>query len=311
VSEAGKPSGSGHVEAIYDAVRRALSAEADAPARGAVAPEVRVFPVRTPTLPPAAHTGCYVVGPSEGAGELLVVDPASPYPEEHAALAGWLDAEAAAGRRVVGIALTHHHGDHVGGAANLAAHLGAPIWAHAETARLVDGWIAVDRRIEGGEVLDVGGLRVEVMHTPGHAIGHLVFRVPSGAVIAGDMVAGIGTILIDPDEGDMTEYLASLARMAAWPSPRLLPAHGPAIDDGAAKLREYIAHRGMREARVAAALDDAGGPVAARALVAIAYADTPPPLWPLAERSLLAHLIKLERDGRATRTADGDWRAGG
>lgn len=276
------------------------------PSRGQVAPEVRVFPVRSPTLPPATHTGCYVVGPSEGEGPLLVVDPASPYPEEQAALDAWLDAEIAAGRPLVGIALTHHHGDHVGGAAYLAARLGAPVWAHAATAARLTGRVRVDRMLGDGEVLDLGEVRIDVMFTPGHADGHLCFRVPSGAAIVGDMVAGVGTILIDPDEGDMIAYLASLARLGSWAS-RLLPAHGLPIEDGPGKLREYIAHRGMREARVAAALDDAGGAVAARALVAVAYADTPPPLWPLAERSLLAHLVKLERDGRAVRTDDGRW----
>ncbi len=308
MSESGKHTEGGAVEAVYDAVRRTLAADAPAPARGQVAAEVRVIPVRTPTLPPAAHTGCYVVGPASGAGALLVIDPASPYPEERAALDAWLDAEAADGRRVVGIALTHHHVDHVGGAAHLAARLGVPVWAHTATAQLLHGRVQVDRLVGADEILDVGGLPVETLHTPGHAAGHLCFRVPSGAVIAGDMVAGVGTILIDPDEGDMIDYLASLARLAAWPSPRLLPAHGPVIEDGPGKLHGYIAHRGMREARVVAALRDAGGAAAASALVAVAYADTPAPLWPLAQRSLLAHLVKLERDGIATRTDDGLWR---
>jgi glyoxylase-like metal-dependent hydrolase (beta-lactamase superfamily II) len=113
------------------------------------------------------------------------------------------------------------------------------------------------------------------------------------------MVAGLGTILIDPSEGDMAIYMASLERLQREPQALLLPAHGPPIRDGHAKLAEYLAHRRTREALVVAALRAA--PRAVRELVAEAYRDTPPILWPLAERSLLAHLIKLEHEGRARR----------
>jgi glyoxylase-like metal-dependent hydrolase (beta-lactamase superfamily II) len=139
------------------------------------------------------------------------------------------------------------------------------------------------------------------VHTPGHAAGHLCFEV-GGATIAGDMVAGIGTILIDPSEGDMAEYLASLGRLLARPPVMLLPAHGPPIVDGPSKLREYLAHRQMREDRVLAALTET--PRTLGELVPSAYADTPRMLWPLAERSLLAHLGKLVREGRARETDD-------
>jgi glyoxylase-like metal-dependent hydrolase (beta-lactamase superfamily II) len=140
--------------------------------------------------------------------------------------------------------------------------------------------------------------------TPGHAEGHLCFAV-GAATIAGDMVAGVGTILIDPSEGDMAVYLASLERLLARPQTTLLPAHGPAIPDGHAKLREYLAHRLQREARVAAALRDE--PRTLGDLVAEAYCDTPRMLWGLAERSLLAHLVKLARDHRAVDGGDGRW----
>jgi glyoxylase-like metal-dependent hydrolase (beta-lactamase superfamily II) len=298
--------GKNGIEAVYEAIRRVSGVSAPPPPAGAAADGVRVRPLRTPTLPPAAHTGCYVVGPSEGTGTLIVVDPASPYPDEQAALDASLDAEADAGRPVALIAHTHHHGDHVGGAAYLAARLGVPVAAHAETARLLAGLVAVDRVVADGEELDAGGVRVRAIFTPGHAPGHLCFQV-GDALIAGDMVAGIGTILIDPGEGDMTDYLASLATMASLRPASLLPAHGPVITDAAGKLREYVMHRLMREERVVTALRTA---TAARsdALVPLAYADTPRPLWPLAERSLISHLVKLRREGRAERDDDGTWR---
>ena len=122
------------------------------------------------------------------------------------------------------------------------------------------------------------------------------------------MVAGLGTILIDPSEGDMALYLASLRALLARPPAALLPAHGPMIADGHAKLREYIAHRLMREERVVAALAGRTDASAAE-LVPDAYSDTPRALWGLAERSLLAHLEKLVRDGRAREVSPGRWSA--
>lgn len=293
------------IEAVYAAVRRSGGTLVPPPPSGQVADGVRVIPLRTPTLPPAAHTGCYVVGPTTGRGGLVVVDPASPYPEEQAELDAWLDAEAAAGRPPVVIALTHHHGDHVGGASHLAARFGCPVAAHVQTASRLAGRITVDRPLDDGDQLEAGGWRARAVLTEGHAPGHLCFAV-GNAVIAGDMVAGIGTILIDPSEGDMAVYLASLERLRGLGAARLLPAHGPVITDADGKLREYVAHRLMREGRVAVALRGAGRASVA-ALVAVAYADTPRPLWGLAERSLIAHLVKLERDGVARRDDDGTW----
>lgn len=277
----------GAVEALYEQVRAAVptSATAAPPTLESVSPGIRVLALRTPTLPPAAHTNVYLVGPEDG--PVAVVDPGSPYPDQQAALDAVLER-----LPISSVLLTHHHGDHVGGAAALAARWGVPIAAHATTAQLLDGVVEVTRLIEDGETID----GATAVFTPGHAEGHLCFEV-GGATIAGDMVAGIGTILIDPDEGDMAAYLASLERLRARPPAMLLPAHGPPIADGAGKLTEYLAHRRMREERVLAALTDA--PRLARDLLETAYADTPRALWPLAERSLRAHLVKLVREGLA------------
>jgi glyoxylase-like metal-dependent hydrolase (beta-lactamase superfamily II) len=297
--------GNGSVEAVYEAIRKVAGVVAPPPPAGDVATGVRVRPLRTPTLPPAAHTGCYVIGPTSGRGALIVVDPASPYPEEQASLDDWLEAEAADGRPLAAIALTHHHGDHVGGAMHLAQRTGAPVLAHTETARLLAGRVEVTRTLADDEELEAGGVVARAVWTPGHAAGHLCFAV-GDALICGDMVAGVGTILVDPDEGDMGQYLGSLARMQALAPARLLPAHGPVIADAAGKLREYVAHRRMREHRIVDALRDAGA-ATPRDLVPVAYADTPPPMWFLAERSLVAHLMQLEREGRAV-TDGGTWR---
>ncbi|HSD86348.1 MAG TPA: MBL fold metallo-hydrolase [Kofleriaceae bacterium] len=291
------------VDALYEQVRTAVPVTAVETTGELlpVAPGIRVLALRTPTLPPAAHTNTYVVGPDTG--PQLVVDPGSPYPDQQAVLDTALAAEEAAGRPLGLVLLTHHHGDHIGGAVALASRWGVPIAAHANTARRLRGRVTLAREITDGEVID--DYAVTAVHTPGHADGHLVFE-HGGAAIAGDMVAGIGTILIDPGEGDMAEYLASLARMLSRAPTVLLPAHGPAIADAAGKLREYIAHRTMREDRVVAALAARSDATLAD-LVSEVYSDTPRILWPLAERSLLAHLDKLVKEGRARDVGPGRW----
>lgn len=281
------------VDALYEQVRTQLPASAgDVPAELLpVAPGIRVLALRTPTLPPAAHTNLYLVGPDKGAQ--LLVDPGSPYPDQQAILDAALEREEVAGRPLGAVLLTHHHGDHVGGAAAAAARWEVPIAAHANTAQRLRGRIEVTRELRDGESIE----GVTCVFTPGHADGHLVFEM-SGTQIAGDMVAGLGTILIDPNEGDMADYLASLARMLERAPSMLLPAHGPAITDAAGKLREYITHRTMREDRVVAALT-ARADASVEELVPEVYVDTPRILWPLAGRSLRAHLDKLVKEGRA------------
>lgn len=283
------------VDALYEQVRGLVpSAAAEAPPQPiAVAPGIRVLALRTPTLPPAVHTNVYLVGPE--AGPVAVVDPGSPYPEQQAVLDRALELSPPSA-----VLLTHHHGDHVGGAQALADRWSVPIVAHEATARRLAGRVRVTETIADGDTA-YGAL---ALATPGHAEGHLCFAV-GDATIAGDMVAGVGTILIDPSEGDMAVYLASLERLLARPQATLLPAHGPAIPDGHGKLREYLSHRLQREARVVASLRDE--PRTLAELVSEAYCDTPRMLWGLAERSLLAHLVKLSQERRATDGGDGRW----
>ena len=261
-----------------------------------IAGGVRLIALRTPTLPPATATNTLVVGRRR----LAVIEPATPHADEQAALEHLLAGLVGGGAEVAAILLTHHHGDHTGFAAALRERTGAPIHAHPATAERVD--FTVDVPLADGAELDLGdGFVISAMHTPGHAPGHLVYSERrTGLMYAGDMVAGVGTILIDPEDGgDMIAYLASLERMAAARPGALIPAHGPVQDDPEGVLRRYRAHRMMREDRVLAAIQDA--PRDLSAVLADAYADTPEALWPLAARSLEAHLRKLVAEGRVRR----------
>jgi glyoxylase-like metal-dependent hydrolase (beta-lactamase superfamily II) len=264
------------------------------------APHLRAVAVRTPTLPPATHTNCYVVGQTRA----LIVDPASPWPEEQAGLAAALDE---AGVRPSLIFLTHHHADHVGGAAALASLLGVPIAAHRETARRLAGRLEISRLVDENEPLDTDAGPLRPLFTPGHAPGHLALAdTRSGAILAGDLVASVGTILIAPaDDGDMRLYLDSLRRLSDERPTALLPAHGPPIVDAEARLAFYVRHRLEREARVRTALDETEQTL--EALLPVVYADVAPSLYPIARQSLLAHLHKLVEDGQAVRAGD-RWR---
>jgi glyoxylase-like metal-dependent hydrolase (beta-lactamase superfamily II)/8-oxo-dGTP pyrophosphatase MutT (NUDIX family) len=267
-------------------------------------PGVLLFPLPTPTLPPAAHTNCYVLGTAEA----VLVDPGTPWVEEidrlEAALA---ELPERFGRRVGAIWLTHHHPDHVGAVARLRERLGVPVAAHRLTAeKLRQRGIPVDRELRDGERIELAGptgeepVGVQVLHTPGHASGHLCFLEERlGSLLAGDMVSAVSTIVVDPPEGDMDAYLHSLERLieveAEVEAGMLFPGHGPAILDAKGKLREFVDHRLWREGKVLAAWR--AGLRSPEEMLPEVYDDAPRQAWPLAARQILAHLRRLHRAG--------------
>ncbi len=256
-------------------------------------PGVVLFPQAAPTLPPASHTNAYLLG----FGEAILVDPGSPFPREIDRLREALAAAAERlGRRVVAIWLTHHHPDHVGGVEALRRALGVPVLAHGATAaRLRERGIEVDGLLADGERVVLAGeppMPIAVVHTPGHTRGHLSFFDETfGSLIAGDLVAGFGTIVIDPPEGNMDDYLASLRRARALAPRTLFPGHGPTLLDAVGKLDEIADHRIWREGRIREAWE-AGLRRPAEMLETV-YDDAPRAAWPLAERQILAHLERL------------------
>ncbi len=265
------------------------------------------FPVRTPTKPPATHTNCYLIYTSR---ELLIIDPGSPYEDEQQALAGCIDDLIAEGRSVHEIVLTHMHPDHIGGVNALRMHLGerVTVAAHRLTAEPLADIIRVDGLIEDDEVIKLNGspeISLRAMHTPGHARGHLCFyEERTGTLISGDNIVGLGSVLIDPPEGNMRDYFGSLQRMRAIPNLEVIfGGHGPVIANPYAKIDEYISHRLEREQNILQAVRE--GAATAQEIVARVYTDVSPKAHAMAERAVLAHLEKLNADGLVSQNPEG------
>jgi len=257
------------------------------------------FPVRSPTRPPATHTNCYLVYSSR---EILIIDPGSPYADEQKALNTTIDELAAEGRIIRAIVLTHLHPDHVGGVAALKRHFGieVPVAAHRLTAEALRGTITIEHLIDDSEIIKLAGSpgrELTAIHTPGHARGHLCFyEERTGTLISGDNILGLGSVLIDPPEGNMRDYLGSLERLGALRNLTVIfGGHGPAIGNPRARINEYISHRLEREQNILLAIRAGVG--IPKEIVARVYTDVSPKVHALAERAVLAHLEKLQEDG--------------
>jgi glyoxylase-like metal-dependent hydrolase (beta-lactamase superfamily II) len=161
------------------------------------------------------------------------------------------------------------------------------------------GAVRVDRFIEDDQLIKLDGspqISLRAMHTPGHARGHLcLYEERTGTLISGDNIVGLGSVLIDPPEGNMREYLRSLEQMRALPNLFIIfGGHGPAIANPYAKIDQYISHRLEREQNILQAVR--GGAATPKEIVARVYSDVSPKAHPMAERAVLAHLEKLVED---------------
>jgi glyoxylase-like metal-dependent hydrolase (beta-lactamase superfamily II) len=191
---------------------------------------------------------------------------------------------------VAAIVLTHRHPDHAEVAGRAARRFGAPI-AGAAPPLEPGGRVVAD-----GELLSAGGVRLAAIATPGHSSDHLCFLLGRD-LFTGDHILGRGTTVVAYPDGDMEAYMSSLERVRGLEVDRLLPGHGPPVDDPAAVIDEYIEHRLMRERQVLDGL--AAGPATPEELVERIYADVDPVLHPVAAMSVRAHLAKLAKEGRA------------
>ena len=148
-----------------------------------------------------------------------------------------------------------------------------------------------------------------MLHTPGHAEHHVCLLLEEdGLLFSGDHILNGSTTVIDPPDGDMRAYVDSLGRLAREPFEFILPAHGHVIARGKTEVARLIAHRMAREAKVVDALQRTGGGTLDE-LVPFAYDDVDPILYPVAKRSLTAHLLKLRDEQRAAEDAGGRWQS--
>ena len=199
------------------------------------------------------------------------------------------------------VVVTHTHPDHSPGATPLAKATGAELLGIvAPDGEHQDKTFMPDRTLADGDVLETSEFKLEAVHTPGHASNHLCYRhVGLNWLFTGDHVIDGSTVVIDPPDGNMKHYIESLQRCKDLRCDALAPGHGDVIHEPDRAIDWIIDHRLAREAKVVAAL--ASNPnLTSHELVPFVYTDVDPKLYGWAERSLLAHLLKLESDGLAT-----------
>ncbi|HUF05587.1 MAG TPA: MBL fold metallo-hydrolase [Aridibacter sp.] len=263
-------------------------------------PRILCLPVRTRTLPPATHTNSFIVGSKE----FIIIDPALKAREDLLELLRLADGRYSRGGVCKGIVVSHLHRDHYGGEAAVKDYLDSeygteiPVIAHEDTIEALSSVVKFDGTVSDEDTFtlkDESGrpFELEVLHTPGHARGHLCFYDPEfGFLLTMDNVLSHSSVLIDPPEGNMDDYLTSLRRMRDLDGLRsLCGSHGTAVSDARAKIDEYIEHRLERERQVKAAVDDGLG--SAEEIASAIYTDLDQALMPLAVRSVTAHLERL------------------
>jgi len=243
-------------------------------------------------------TNTYLIGHSE----VAVLDP-GPASSEH------IDAiQRVAPGPIRWILVTHTHPDHSPAAARLAAATGAQLLGQPPPdGRTQDKTFAPDRILTDGDLLETTEFRLLAVHTPGHASNHVCYRHEGMRwLFTGDHIMSGSTVVIDPPDGNMKHYIESLERLKTLDLAALAPGHGPLIEDSGELVDWLINHRMKREAKVVASLEKHSG-LNVRDLTPFVYDEVDKKLHHLAERSLLAHLLKLETEGRAHREND-KWR---
>ncbi|WP_060937710.1 MBL fold metallo-hydrolase [Mycolicibacterium chlorophenolicum] len=227
-----------------------------------------------------------------GSDEMVVVDPGPDDRDEH------VERLAALGPIPL-VLISHRHGDHTGGIDRIVELTGAVVRS------VGSGFLrGLGGPLTDGEVIDAAGLKITVMATPGHTADSLSFLLDDargersdgrGAVLTADTVLGRGTTVIDQEDGDLGDYLESLRRLHGLGHRRVLPGHGPDLEDMAAVTDTYLAHRQERLDQIRGALRDLGEDATTRAVVEHVYTDVDESLWDVAEWSVQAQLNYLRR----------------
>ena len=213
--------------------------------------------------------------------------------------------DALSGASLAQVLVTHSHGDHASGAATLAQRFPAARFKKAPWPGRDERWQVPWDKLQDGDAIPAGDTTLIAVHTPGHAPDNLCFwQEESRTVFCGDLaIKGSSVWIPAGQDGDVAAYLNSLQRILSLDPARLLPAHGPPIEDPARLLRMYIQHRQQREEQILAALR--AGHSTADAIVGFVYEGLSESLVPLAKESVLAHLMKLRREGRIRGDTEG------
>jgi len=260
----------------------------------ALTPRVRRIVAPNPGPMTGPGTNTYVIGDTE----LAVIDPGPAIPSHIEAILSCV------GERLRYVVCTHTHPDHSPGAAVLAAKTGATLVGrvtaddrHQDLTFQPEAQVEDDARIAGD------GWTLRAIRTPGHVDNHVCYLLEEeGVVFAGDHIMNGSTVVIVPPGGSMAHYIASLKRLLEYDVRTVAPGHGDLIPDCRAEVEKLVRHRLMREAKVARAL--ASEPQSLDTLVVSVYDDVDPAMHEWAKLSLLAHLIKLESEGRSVRSSD-------
>ena len=203
--------------------------------------------------------------------------------------------------QVEAIVLTHRHGDHIGGAARLREATGGDIVSSPVEKGPIEAAqpsVQVGRAADDGETIDLGGATLELVHTPGHTVGSMCVYFREEAVLfTGDTILGTGTTVVNPGDGDMTSYMASLRKLTGYEAKSICPGHGPVVTNAAAKIQELIDHRLDRERQILGLLEQ--GQRSVEELFKAIYPELQPRLHDMARNQVRSHVIKLEKEGRA------------
>jgi glyoxylase-like metal-dependent hydrolase (beta-lactamase superfamily II) len=207
--------------------------------------------------------------------------------------------ESLAPLRLAYILVTHPHPDHIGGCRSIREATGAQIVAHhLGVPRLESYNLAADITVDDGDILDIGGVPLEVIHTPGHTRDSVCFYIRESEVLfTGDLIVGFGTPVIDAPDGDIAQYIDSLRKLLNFRVRLICPGHGPLVREPERKINELIAHRLEREQQVLSCLRQ--GKRSVPDLIADIYPELDRRLVDLARRQVQAHLDKLVREGKA------------
>ena len=266
-------------------------------------PGVECILIPTATLPPATHTNCYILG--ERGGERVMVDTAARDEEGLEELALKVREIRDDDSSITATIFTHRHPDHVGDLARISEIYKAPIWASEETHAAINGSTR-DRVLSEGDsfVLEgpSGGVRWEVIESPGHCPGQICL-VGEAGVVSADNCSTVGTILVPSGEGDMGAYISGLERIRALKPKVLFPGHGPLVANPERLLTHYIEHRKARHERVLEAVRAGNSDISS--IASAAYSDSPGAHPLLAQDQALSHLKELQRSGDVKHDSSG------